>query len=291
MQNNKQQSILVFISVVLIGALVGWAGSDTGAKFSGLSVFILCAFTAFAINWLVYVPSMLAKTEKYYDLTGSLTYLSVIGLAVLLSGQLDTRSILAASMVVIWALRLGSFLFMRIQKVGHDDRFDDIKVNPLRFLNAWTLQGLWVLLTAACALAIITSNDKQPLGLIGYLGVVIWLIGFVIEVVADRQKQNFRQQYNGDGGFINVGLWSWSQHPNYFGEITLWIGMAVLALPILQGWQYVCLISPIFVYLLLTKVSGIPMLQKKGLDKWGDDPRYQAYLNNTSLLFPLPPKN
>jgi len=208
----------------------------------------------------------------------------------MLSGELDTRSMLAAAMVVIWAVRLGSFLFIRINQDGHDDRFDQIKINPLRFFTAWTIQGLWALLTAACALAIITSTTKSELGLVGSIGAVVWVVGFLLEVIADRQKRIFRKDPANKGRFINTGLWSWSRHPNYFGEMVIWIGMAIMALPILQGWQYVCLISPVFVILLLTKVSGIPLLQKKGQEKWGDDPAYQAYLSNTSLLIPLPPK-
>ena len=290
MENSVSKSLSILLVIIFIASAVALAGSHNSAIYRGVPVFASCAFVAFLINWLVYIPSNLKQTEKYYDLTGSITYLSVTWLAVALSGSTDTRSILAAAMVSVWAARLGTFLFIRISQDGHDDRFDEIKIRPFRFFNAWTIQGLWVLLTAACALAIITSNEKQPLELFGYIGAVIWLIGFLLEVVADRQKRTFRRDSANQGRFINVGLWSWSRHPNYFGEMTIWFGMAVMALPILNGWQYVCLISPIFVYLLLTKVSGIPLLQKKGLQKWGDDPAYQAYLANTSLLVPLPPK-
>ena len=148
-----------------------------------------------------------------------------------------------------------------------------------------------MLVTAACALAIITSGDSTPIGFVGTIGIAIWLFGFVIEVVADAQKRAFRQNPDNRGKFINTGLWSWSRHPNYFGEITLWFGMAVLAIPVLSGLQWLTLISPIFVFLLLTKVSGIPLLAKKSKQRWGDDPDYQAYLKSTSLLVPLPPKS
>ena len=194
-------------------------------------------------------------------------------------------------MVVVWALRLGTFLFIRINQDGHDDRFDDIKVNPGRFFIAWTIQALWVLMTAACAIAIITGGSDKPLGLIGFIGLGLWLLGFVIEIIADAQKRAFRKEPTNQGKFINTGLWAWSRHPNYFGEITLWLGMAILALPVLSGFQWVTMISPVFVFLLLTKVSGIPTLTKKSKQRWGNDPEYQAYLANTSLLIPMPPKN
>lgn len=290
MQKSPLASIIPIVIIVLIACGISIGGSQNSSVYQSIPIFALCGFIAFAVNWLVFIPSNIGQTEKYYDLTGSITYLSVIWVAVAFSQQLDFRSLLAASMVSIWAIRLGSFLFIRISQDGHDDRFDEIKIRPLRFLTAWTIQGLWVLLTAACALAIITSNERLPLGSVGVIGAVIWVIGFFIEVMADRQKRLFKRNSENKGKFINVGLWSWSRHPNYFGEMTLWLGMAIMAAPILSGWQWVCMISPVFVYLLLTKVSGIPLLQKKGLEKWGDDPAYQAYLAQTSLLFPMPPK-
>ncbi|GAA6139513.1 DUF1295 domain-containing protein [Arenicella sp. 4NH20-0111] len=290
MERSPVKSLIALFIIIAIGLSVGWAGSDFGVMYQGYPVFFLCAMLAFAINWVVFVPSNMAKSEKFYDLTGSVTYLSIIVLALMLSPELDLRSKLAAAMVAVWAIRLGTFLFIRISQDGHDDRFDEIKINPLRFFTAWTIQGLWALLTAACALVIITNANKMEIGGLGKVGICVWFIGFVLEVVADRQKRNFRKDPENKGRFINVGLWSWSRHPNYFGEIVVWVGMAILAFPVLQGWQYVCLISPVFVTILLTKVSGIPLLQQKGQLKWGNEPEYQAYIASTSLLIPMPPK-
>lgn len=284
------QRVIVLIIVVLIAIGVCVAGGDGGASVGRLSVFAICGIIAFAVNWLAFIPANMAQTERYYDLTGSATYLMVIAVAVLLVPELTLRGQLAAIMVVVWSLRLGSFLFKRINSAGQDDRFDEIKTRPLRFFIAWTLQALWVLLTAACALAIISGGNDLAIGSLGVVGLSLWLLGFICEVVADTQKNAFKRNSDNKGRFINTGLWSWSRHPNYFGEILLWVGMAVLAWPILTGWQYVTLISPIFVTLLLLKVSGVPMLAKKGLEKWGDDPDYRAYLTNTSLLIPRPPK-
>jgi steroid 5-alpha reductase family enzyme len=145
-------------------------------------------------------------------------------------------------------------------------------------------------MTAACELEIISSVDQKPIEFIAYVGLLIWVIGFLIEIIADSQKRAFRRNPENKEKFINTGLWSWSRHPNYFGEITLWVGMAIFAMPILNGLQWFTLISPLFVILLLTKVSGIPMLAKKGQERWGDNPEYQAYLKSTSLLIPMPPK-
>jgi len=291
MENLSTSKRLLIISLILlIAGGVCLAGGNGGARIGSISVFALCGIISFVVNWLVFLPSNAAKSEHYFDLTGTLTYLSLIATAVYFTPELGLRAKIVAAMVVIWALRLGTFLFTRVRRVGSDGRFDKIKIDPLRFFVVWTIQGLWVLLTMACSLAIITNGVNKELGIIGYVGIVMWVVGFIIEVISDSQKTAFKKDKANEGKFINVGLWSWSRHPNYFGEILLWSGIAVLAIPVLQGWQFVTLISPIFVFLLLTKVSGINMLAAKGKKKWGDDPSYQKYLASTSLLVPLPPK-
>lgn len=283
--------IIVFIIVLSLGLATAYLGGQYGAQFGPLSVFMICAIWAFVVNWIAFIPANLYKTEKYYDLVGAFTNSTIILLAAFLSGPLSTRAIIVTVFVVIWALRLGSFLFKRISLDGADSRFDKIKASPMRFLNAWNLQALWVILTTACAVGIVTSGNDKPLGVIAYIGMAIWLIGFAIEVVADKQKRIFRANPAHKGQFITTGLWSWSRHPNYFGEITLWCGIAILALPILSGSQYIVLISPIFVTLLLTRVSGIPLLEASSDKKWGGSADYEAYKKRTPILILKPPKS
>jgi len=290
MQPGTRRSLIGIAGAVVVGLLVALAGSDGSAAVGSISVFAVCGTLAFVINWVVFVPSNRARTEKYYDLTGSFTYLTVTLVAALLTADLDLRGWIAVAMVWIWAIRLGTFLFGRIRRAGHDGRFDRIKTDPLRFLMAWTIQGLWVFLTAAAALAIITGDERRPMGWVGAIGVALWLAGFAIEVTADRQKSVFRGDPQNQGRFIDSGLWAWSRHPNYFGEITLWIGVAVLALPVLSGWRWAVLISPAFVTVLLTRVSGIPMLEARADERWGDEPEYQEYRRNTPILIPRPPR-
>ena len=182
---------------------------------------------------------------------------------------------------------MGTFLFRRISKAGKDDRFDEIKPSFIRFLNVWTIQGLWVVFTAAAAWVAITSATTGGAGLVraGRLPDVgrrlrhrrSW---------PTSQKAAFNADPANKGKFISTGLWSKSRHPNYFGEILLWIGVAIVALPALQGWQWVALISPVFVTLLLTKVSGVPLLEKKSDSKWGGQDDYEAYKKNTPVLVP-----
>lgn len=273
------------VIVYLLALAVAWAGSQGGAVAGILPVFAWCALLAFALQWLAFVPAYLKQSEKFYDLTGSLTYISCIGLAVALSGNTDIRSLTLGVLVAIWALRLGSFLFARIREDGSDSRFDKIKPDPRRFFLTWSLQGLWVLLTGACALAAITAQQSAPMSALDALAMGVWLLGFGIEVAADRQKRMFRKTAGADA-FIRSGLWARSRHPNYVGEILLWVGIALLALPALSGWQLATLISPIFVYLLLTRVSGVPLLERKAEEKWGDEPAYQDYKARTPVLFP-----
>jgi steroid 5-alpha reductase family enzyme len=283
------ESLIAILLALLVAVGVAWAGSQGGLAVAGLPLFALAGLVAFAIQWAVFVPSYRAQTEHWYDLTGSLTYLAVVVGTVLLADRFDARSVLLVLLVSVWAVRLGSYLYRRIQKAGADSRFDDIKPSFTRFLMAWTLQGLWVFLTLGPALAAMTTASAPSMGLIGWVGVAIWVLGFGIEAVADAQKQAFRADPANKGRFIRSGLWAWSRHPNYFGEITLWTGVALVALPALSGWQYVTLISPLFVYLLLTRVSGIPMLESRADERWGDDPAYQAYKARTPVLFPRPP--
>jgi len=291
MDDTKRRALVGIIGSVVIGGLVAWAGSDGSVLVGSFPVFALCAVLAFGVNWVAFVPANAAKTEKYYDLTGSITYTTVTVAAVLLSQNLDARAWIVAAMVIIWTGRLGVFLYRRIQRDGKDGRFDEIKVNPLRFFSSWTIQGLWVLLTAAAALAIITTTERQDLGVLGYVGIAVWVIGFAIEAIADRQKSAFKQDPANEGQFIDTGLWAWSRHPNYFGEITLWTGVAIMAIPVLSGWTYVVLISPVFVTVLLTKISGLPMLERRADKRWGGQEDYEQYKANTPVLVPRPPSS
>ena len=241
---------------------------------------------AFLIQWLVFIPAYLQQTEKFFDLTGSVTYITVTVVAVLLAPEIDGRALLLLALVAIWAVRLGTFLFRRIRRDGKDGRFDALKPSFWRFLNVWTIQGLWVTFTAAAALVAITSTTRRELDLFALLGTLLWAGGFAIEVVADAQKNRFRADPANRGQFIQSGLWARSRHPNYFGEIVLWIGVAVIALPVLRGWQWIALISPLFVTLLLTRVSGIPLLEKRADEKWGGQAAYEAYKKRTPSLIP-----
>lgn len=275
----------------LLGIFAAWAGSDGGSTVAGIPAFAILVAAAFTINVAAFIPSYLAGTEHYYDLTGSLTYIGVTTLALITAADLDARSIIAALMIYVWAGRLGTFLFRRVRASGKDGRFDRIKTSFVRFLMAWMLQGLWVTLTAGAALAAITSGAKTTFGVLGVVGLVVWIVGFAIEVVADSQKTAFRREAKNAGDFITTGLWSWSRHPNYFGEIVLWTGMAIMVLPALAGLQHLTLISPLFVAAVLLRISGVPMLERRADAKWGAQHDYERYKATTPVLIPRPPSS
>lgn len=287
---KTSQAVLAICFCIALGALIALAGSQGSVPLTqNISLFAACGAIGFLLHWLVFLPSYAFQTEHYFDLTGSVSFLVAVSVAYIFNPAADTRTLIMTLLIVIWALRLGSFLFVRVKRAGQDSRFIELKTRFWRFCFTWTMGGLWVFLTMAAPLAAITSATKLPLGLIGYLGIALWVVGFTIEVIADRQKTAFRADPANQERFISKGLWAWSRHPNYFGEIILWIGLALMALPVLQGWQLVTLISPVFVVLLLTRVSGVPLLEKKADAKWGRDLDYQAYKQNTPILIPRPP--
>jgi len=287
---TRSKSALGIVASLIIAVLILTAGSQGSVSFGGYPLFALCGSIGFALHWALFIPSYAFKTEHYFDLTGSLSYITTVAAAIVFNPSLDLRDLIICAMITVWALRLGSFLFWRIKKDGQDKRFIVMKTKFTWFLMTWTIGGLWVLVTMAAGLAALTSNITAELGLISYLGIALWLVGFVVEVTADNQKTEFRKNPDNRNRFITTGVWSWSQHANYFGEITLWFGLALVSLPVLSGWQLATLISPVFVYFLLTKVSGIPLLDRLAKQKWGTDSDYLSYTQATSKLLLWPPK-
>ena len=240
----------------------------------------------YIIQWVAFIPAYMFQTEKFFDLTGSITYSSVFIYCIYLatSGDLNWGSLVISILVILWAGRLGTFLFTRIAKDGEDKRFRTIKPDIAQFFMTWTLQGMWVSLCSLCAITGIASDTGIIVNNIFYIGLVMFIGGFAIEIVADQQKTAFRAIPENRNKFITSGLWSKSRHPNYFGEIALWTGVAVMSFSSLSGIEYLTLISPIFTYLLLIKISGVRMLEGRGQKTWGDDEEYIAYMRNTPMV-------
>jgi steroid 5-alpha reductase family enzyme len=281
---SKTITIPAIFASILIGYLIALAGSQGSAEYAGLSLFAICASVSYLLHWIIFVPSFIGQTEHYFDLTGTISYLTAIALGFYLNPSSDPRDLLIGVLITIWAIRLGTFLFTRVKKDGKDKRFTVMKTQFVWYLMTWTIGGCWVFITMAAGLAAITSNTTVALGLPALVGTLLWIIGFSIEIIADKQKRDFKKDTSKDKEFITTGLWAWSRHPNYFGEIMLWIGVTIIAYPVLVGWQLCTLISPIFVYVLLTRISGVPLLENRAIKKWGSDPEYTSYLERTPVL-------
>ena len=254
----------------------------------GSRLVFIAVLLAFLISWIAYIPAYIFQTEKFYDLTGSIKYLFLTWFIYVLSYELygfNIGNLILAILISIWTVRLGSFLFMRIHKDGEDKRFRTIKTSAAQFFLTWTLSGMWVSLCSICALTAIANPFGVTLKLVTYIGIGLFLLGFGIEVIADKQKTAFRSILENKNKFITSGLWSKSRHPNYLGEIILWFAIAVISFSSLSGTQYIALISPVFTYLLLVYVSGVRMLEDRANKKWGNLTEYQDYKKNTPTLF------
>ena len=276
------------IVINLLIALFAFAIAISIAYATGIELVFRAVFLAFAIQWIAFIPAYVFQTEKFYDLTGSLTYLSVIWYSLTYSSEyfanLNLANLVIVLLITFWALRLGSFLFFRIKKDGEDKRFRTIKPSASQFFMTWTLQGLWVSLCSMCALTAISSDSGLIVNPVFFAGLVLFIFGFLLEIIADKQKSKFRAIPENKNKFISSGLWARSRHPNYFGEIVLWTGIAVMSFSSLEGLQYLTLISPIFTYVLLVYISGVRMLEARGDIKWGENEDYRNYKENTPVL-------
>ena len=276
------------ITNILISVL-SFAISYGIAHLTGSVIVKNAVLLAYVIHWIAYIPAYLFQTEKFYDLTGSVTYLSVVWFVFLSTYQsisLNFGNLILVLLISTWTIRLGLFLFMRIHKAGEDKRFRTIKTSASQFFMTFTISGLWVTLCSMCALVAISSPEGLVMNALTYVGIILFIIGFGIEIVADNQKTAFRSIEANKDSFITSGLWSKSRHPNYFGEVLLWFAIAVISFSSLEGLQLITLISPIFTYILLVYVSGVRMLEDMNDKKWADDEQYKSYKKNTPMLFP-----
>ena len=276
MKNSLLNYIISFVAVLISVSLGILTGIDEVRNGIILS---------FIIHWLLFIPSYVFKTEKFYDLTGTISYISIV-LYILLSstdGIINFGNIIVSSLIIMWTLRLGTFLFTRIKKAGEDKRFREIKKSFSWFLMAFTVSGMWVSICTICALTGISNGIE--LTMVTYIGIIIFIVGFAVEIISDNQKTNFRKIEGNKDKFITTGLWKYSRHPNYLGEIILWIGVTIISYSSLEVNQLFTLISPIFTYLLLVHVSGINFLEKSGEKKWGHLNDYREYQEKTPRLF------
>lgn len=239
----------------------------------------------FGLQAAVGAYSIAEKTERYFDLTGSLTFV-LLALATYRQGFSNVRKLISTAGLSVARLYLAAFLFHRVSKEGHDGRFDSIRGNPMRFAFVWFVQGIWVLVVSLPTLLTNLSKRTVPMGPAGYAAAGLFLLGLVFEAGADLQKMAFKANPENEGKFIQSGFWGLSRHPNYFGEIMMTTSLYLLSLPVLRGWGHLAILSPIFTTYLLLFVSGVPASEKHHQQKYGDQPAFQQYERDTALLIP-----
>ena len=282
-------NLAIAAGVFIFTKLYADAISFNSIELSGVNLVGRLLVIIFVIQWIAYIPAFIFKTEKFYDLTGSFTYIAAISFALYSTNSPqspDLGGLIIGAAIIIWAIRLGSFLFTRVHKDKKDGRFDSIKTSYSQFFMTWTLQGMWVFICSSAALVAIANPNGVVVNSVFVLGLVMFAFGFVVEVIADNQKTAFRAIPSNKDAFINEGLWSRSRHPNYFGEITLWAGITVMSISTFESMNYLAIFSPIFSYLLLVYVSGVRLLELRGHKKWGHLDSYKNYKKNTPRLLP-----
>lgn len=253
-----------------------------------MNPFYLSVIVAIVVNGLFFAYAARKKTDVVTDLSYSLSFALVSLFILVFNRSAGLVALLPAVLTIIWAARLGAYLFTRINMTKVDHRFDDMRNVPLKFANFWILQAVAVvLILLPVAASVAVPEVPRVFGIFELLGLLMWLKGFYFEVVADAQKSAFKNA--GKPGVITSGLWRYSRHPNYFGETLLWWGLFVYLIPVLSGTLWLTILGPVFITVLLLFVSGIPLLEKSAEKKYGDDPAYQEYKRRTSLFVPWLP--
>jgi steroid 5-alpha reductase family enzyme len=244
----------------------------------------------FAIQVAFFAAAYVLKTDKFTDFAYGTTFIAV-ALYVLLKthpvAEIPPTKIILLIITTLWGLRLAIYLFIRIIKTKKDGRFDQIRNSFLKFGGFWLLQAvtIWVISLPTIVL-MSTHNTTTDLTAGALAGLIVWATGFTIEAISDHQKFSFLNKPENKGKFLKHGLWTYSRHPNYFGEILCWTGVFIYATSLLgPGYLYI-IASPVYIAILLIFVSGIPPAEQRMDQKFGDDPDYQSYKHNTNILVP-----
>ena len=252
---------------------------------NGIPLVYIFVFTILFLNSLFFIHSYFFKTDIFFDLTGSISFISIGILSLILIPDVDGNQILIFFLLIFWALRLGPYLFIRRLGSGVDERLGEYFKTPLSLYFLWIMNSLWVFMTSISMIIIFSSKENYNFGLVQWLGLLIWILGFIIEVVSDSQKSKFNKKNKGK--FINIGLWKYIRHPNYLGEIIIWLGIFVISISYINSiFASLSVLSPIFVFVLLRFLTGVPQLEVRGDEKWGKQKEYINYKKETGIIFP-----
>lgn len=241
--------------------------------------------SAHATIW--FVAALVAERNDLADVAWGLGFV-VLAAYLATTRPVDARDLLVYVPVAIWGFRLAGHLHFRNRGKPEDFRYRKWREEWGRWfvlrtwLQVFLFQGLLLLVIAAPLILSAVSAGPPP-GWLAATGLVVWGVGFAFEAIGDWQLERFKRDPDSEGRIMTEGLWRYTRHPNYFGEVTLWWGVFLIALPTEHGaWA---LISPVTVTVLILFVSGIPMLE----EKYEGDPEFEEYRRRTSAFFPMPP--
>ena len=275
-------STIIILSVILF---VSFLISLESIRVNDIPIVFIFAISILSLNSVFFIHSYFFKSDIFFDLVGSFSFLSIGIASLLLLPDIDANQILIFFLLVFWSLRLGPFLFLRRIGAGNDERLSEYFKSPISLYFLWCMNSLWVFFTSLSIIIIFSSNISNDFGLLQWLGLIIWVFGYIIEVTSDSQKNRFNK--TNKGKFINIGLWKYIRHPNYLGEIIIWFGIFVISLNYIESFpSMLSILSPIFVFILLRYLSGVPQLEKRGDQKWGDLKEYVKYKEKTGIIFP-----
>ena len=254
-----------------------------------MTAILLSLGIALAVNGVFFAVAAARRTDVVTDLSYSLTF-ALLAVVLLFTGAAEPIQLVASLLVVVWAVRLGTYLFRRIMRMKVDHRFDGMRDDPLRFARFWLLQAITVAVVMLPVTYLLDRDDPPGIGAWSIAGAAVWLVGLLVEAIADAQKSAFKAKAENRDRFVESGLWRYSRHPNYFAEMLVWWGLFLYTVPVLHGAAFAVVAGPVFITLLLLFVSGIPPLERSAEEKYGNDPAYREYKRRTSILVPLPPR-
>ena len=248
-----------------------------------LATLVICL----GIQAIFFAFAATLRTDKVTDLSYGLTFVIVAGVLLLQGDARQRPQLVLAAMVALWGVRLAGYLLFRIIHMGRDKRFDGVRENFWRFFRFWFFQGVavWIIMLPV----IVWFGTPGPWNALMTAAVIAWAIGLLIETAADAQKFAAKRRPGGESRWMDTGLWRYSRHPNYFGELVVWWAVFLFVASDLTGAQWLTIAGPLAITFLLLRVTGIPTLEASAAKKWGDNPDYQAYVRRTSRLLPWPP--
>ena len=282
---RSYKHLISFLIILLVIIFLTYILSIETLSINEIPIVYLFTSSILILNSTFFLHSYIYKTDIFFDLVGSLSFLSIGVISLLLIPNIDANQILVFFLLLFWSLRLGPFLFIRRLGANNDERLEEFFKSPISLYFLWSMNSLWVFFTSLSMIIIFSSPNENEFGLIQWLGLIVWVTGYVIEVISDSQKTKFNK-FN-KGKFINIGLWKYIRHPNYLGEIIIWVGIFIISLNYIHSLtSFLSILSPIFVFLLLRFITGVPQLEARGKEKWGHLDEYNSYKEKTGLLFP-----